>query len=371
MNRRYLKYYLLIIFIISLSYSKDINYKDNMDINKKPNIKSKLKFWTWITADPRSDDTTYKKEFQKYAENGIDAIIINTHTSAELLKRLSILAMDAGLEVHAWIWTMNRANDAVALENQDWYAVNRNGESCFKNRPYVNYYQWLCPTRVDSRNHILKLIKSLTIVDGITSIHLDYIRYSDIYLPIGLQPKYNLVQDREMPEFDYCYCKTCLKEFETSHGRNPKNLESPELDIEWTNFRLNKIKSIVDDAYKIVQKQNKKLSAAVFPYPEMAGQMVRQRWDKWDIDMLFPMLYHRFYNEEIDWITFATNQGLSDIKYKNQELHPGIMISSLSPIELSSVIENISNTTADGVSFFNGRSILDEHFEVIKSYKNR
>ena len=371
MNKRYLKYHLLSIFIISLSYTKDINFKDNMNINKKPNIKSKLKFWTWITADSQINDIKYKKEFQKYAENGIDAILIDTDASAELLKRLSIIALNAGLEVHAWIWTMNRANDAVALKNPDWYAVNRVGKSCFNDRPYVNYYQWLCPTRVDSRNHILKLIKSLSLVDGITSVHLDYIRYSDIYLPIGLQPKYNLVQDKEMPEFDYCYCQACLKEFEIFHGRNPKNLDYPELDIEWTSFRLNKIKSIVDDAYEIVHKQNKKLSAAVFPYPEMAGQMVRQRWDKWDIDILLPMLYHRFYNEEIDWITFATNQGLSDIKYRNQELHSGIMISSLSPIELSIVIDNISNTTADGVSFFNGQSISDEHFKVIKAYKER
>jgi hypothetical protein len=38
----------------------------------------------------------------------------------------------------------------------------------------------------------------------------------------------------------------------------------------------------------------KKLTAAVFPYPEMADHMVRQRWDKWNIDEVYPMIYHNF-----------------------------------------------------------------------------
>jgi len=356
--------------IFSLAYSSEIDHKVEMDTNNQSNKINKLKLWTWITADFKRDDNSYKKEFKKYTENGIDAVLINTHTSSELLKRLTPIAIDFGLEVHAWIWTMNRANDTIALKNPSWYAVNRAGESCFDNRPYVNHYQWLCPSQVESRNHILKLIESLALVNGISSVHLDYIRYSDIYLPIGLQPKYNLVQYKEMPEFDYCYCETCINEFELIHNRNPKPMEFPELDIEWKNFRFNKIKAVVDDAYDLVHKNNKQLSAAVFPYPEMAGQMVRQRWDKWKIDFILPMLYHHFYNENIDWITFCTKQCLSDVKYKNQEIHPGIYIANISPNELSQILDNISKTGAKGVSIFSGNGISDEQFSILGSYKD-
>ena len=60
--------------------------------------------------------------------------------------------------------------------------------------------------------------------------------------------------------------------FELIHNRKPKSMEFPELDIEWKNFRFNKIKAVVDDAHDLVHKNNKQLSAAVFPYPEMAQQ---------------------------------------------------------------------------------------------------
>ena len=331
--------------------------------------RNKLKIWTWITADFKRDVDSYKIEFKKYAENGIDALLINTHTNCDLLKRLAPLAIDLGLEVHSWIWTMNRANDSIAFKNPSWYAVNRLGESCFDKRPYVEYYQWLCPTQNDSRNHILGLIESLSLVKDVSSIHLDYIRYSDIYLPIGLQPKYNVIQKKEMPVYDYCYCDTCVREFEIIYNKNPKTMKLPDLDIEWKNFRLNKIKAIVDDAYDLVHKNNKKLSAAVFPYPEMAGQMVRQRWDKWNIDFILPMLYHDFYDEDIDWITSCTKQSLLDIKNKGQELHPGIFVGKLSSNELSQILDNLGKTGAEGLSIFSGKGIKEEHFDILRSYK--
>ena len=69
----------------------------------------------------------------------------------------------------------------------------------------------------------LGLIEGLAKVEGIESVHLDYIRFSDIFLPIGLLPKYNLVQDTELPEFDFCYCEVCISKFEDIHHKNPKD----------------------------------------------------------------------------------------------------------------------------------------------------
>ena len=101
----------------------------------------------------------YKKEFRSYLESGIDEILINTLTDPKLLKRLTILAKNEGLKVHAWIMAMNRPDDTIALKNPEWYAVSKEGKSCFDTRPYVDYYQWLCPNREESRNHILGLVE--------------------------------------------------------------------------------------------------------------------------------------------------------------------------------------------------------------------
>jgi hypothetical protein len=88
------------------------------------------------------------------------------------------------------------------------YMVSKGGKSCLTH-PYVDYYQWLCPTRKESRNHVLSLVEGLAKVDGIESVHLDYIRFPDIFFTSRFI-KYNLKQEFEMPEYDFCYCDTCV-----------------------------------------------------------------------------------------------------------------------------------------------------------------
>ncbi len=328
-----------------------------------------FKYWTWITADLAKLDSEYTKEFKKYKENGIDAVLINTFADPQVLRKLTPLATKEGLEVHAWMFTMNRPDDKEALKHPEWYTVSKEGKSCFDTRPYVEYYQWLCPTRKESRAHILRLVENLAKVEGITSVHLDYIRYSDIFLPIGLLPKYNLVQDEELPEFDFCYCDVCVETFENEHHKNPRNLKNPAIDMEWKQFRLNQIKRVVDEAYEIAHKYDKKLTSAVFPYPEMADHMVRQRWDKWNVDEVLPMIYHNFYNEEVDWIGFATRQGVKDLEGKPTKLHTGIYLPPMSADDVSKAIQLAKNNGAAGISFFDGNAITDKQFEVIKASK--
>ncbi|MEL6976421.1 MAG: hypothetical protein AAGL29_13640 [Bacteroidota bacterium] len=166
-------------------------------------VKETFKFWTWITADASRTDASYQEEFKKYYAHGITAVLINTEADPILLSRLTPIATGAGLEVHAWMFTVNRPGDKVALQHPDWYQVSRSGKSCFDDRPYVDYYQWLSPSHPEAREHILGLVAALAEVEGISSVHLDYIRYPDVYLPIGLLPKYNLEQETELPDFDF------------------------------------------------------------------------------------------------------------------------------------------------------------------------
>ena len=362
MNRYY--FVLIVVFLWGCTNSNSLNTEQST--TETDNLLP-FKYWVWTGANPEKSDSLFSAEFKQYADNGIHAVLINTNTNPTLLSRLTPLAKDAGLEVHAWIMAMNRPGDSLALQHPDWYAVSREGKSCFDTRPYVNYYQWMCPTRAESRNHVLQLVEALSKVEGITSVHLDYIRYSDIFLPIGLLPKYNLVQEEELPEFDFCYCDVCVSEFEAIHHKNPLQLENPAIDMEWKQFRLNKIKSIVDEAYIIVHENNKILTAAVFPYPEMADHMVRQRWDKWDIDVVLPMIYNNFYNEEVDWIGYVTRQGVMDLENKNVDLHAGLYIPTLSGEDLSEAILQAKENGAKGVALFNGNALKDEHYEAIKN----
>jgi len=329
-----------------------------------------FEFGVWTTASNKKSNEEYAIEFEKYKNAGIDEVLINTGTDPVLLNRITPIAVEKGLKVHAWIMTMNRPGDSIALTHPEWYAVSKEGKSCHDTRPYVGYYQWLCPTRKESREHVLGLVEGLAKIDGIESVHLDYIRFSDIFLPIGLLPKYNLKQETELPEFDFCYCDVCVSEFEKIHHKNPREIENTSIDMEWKQFRLNAVKRVVDEAYEIAHKYNKNLTAAVFPYPEMADHMVRQRWDKWTIDEVYPMIYHGFYNEEIDWIGFATKQGVDDVKGKGIGVNTGIYIPPFkSSEELKEAILLAKENGAKGVTFFDGPALKDEYLKAIKETK--
>jgi len=374
MENSFLSKYLIkitsIVVLLLLVGVASCTNKSTVKVTVESTEKEVFEFGVWITANDKKTNEEYATEFKKYKDAGIDEVLINTGTDPVLLQRITPVATKAGLKVHAWIMTMNRPGDKVALQHPEWYAVSREGKSCFDTRPYVGYYQWLCPNREESRNHILGLVEELAKVEGIESVHLDYIRFSDIFLPIGLLPKYDLVQETEMAEYDFCYCDVCIEKFQQEHHKNPLESANTSIDMEWKQFRLNSVKNIVNDAYKIVHKHNKLLTAAVFPYPEMADHMVRQRWDKWNIDEVYPMIYHGFYNEEIDWIGFATKQGVEDVKDKGIGVNTGIYMPPFkSAEEVKQAIMFAKDNGAKGVTFFDGPALTPEYLKAIKETK--
>lgn len=146
-------------------------------------------------------------------------------------------------------------------------------------------------------------------------------------------------------------------------------MENPAIDMEWKQFRLNRIRDVVNEAYDIVHENGKILTAAVFPYPEMADHMVRQRWDKWDVDVVLPMIYHNFYNEDTDWVGFATKQGVQDLETTKTELHTGLYVPEMSGGELAEAIDQARKNGAKGVSFFDGPALTEEQLQAIKASK--
>ena len=360
----------LLVLLAFVGCNEKDRKQENSETAQTNTIKEAFKFGTWITSNKEKPNAFYEAEFKKYRAGGIDEILINTGTDPKELARLTPIAKAAGLNVHAWIMAMNRPGDTVALKHPEWYIVSRDGKSCYDTRPYVDYYQWLCPTREASRNHVLDLVEGLAKVEDVESVHLDYIRFPDIFLPIGLLPKYNLVQDDEMAEFDFCYCDECVNAFEKIHHKDPRDSKNTAIDMEWKNFRLNAIRSVVNDAYKIAHDNNKILTAAVFPYPEMADHMVRQRWDKWDIDEVYPMIYHGFYNEEVDWIGYATKQGVTDVEDENIGINTGVYMPDFKSVEeLKQAIMHAKDNGAKGVTFFDAPTLTDEYLKAIKETK--
>lgn len=303
---------------------------------------------TWVHGDQTMDREKWEAKLLGYDSLGITDILVGG--SPEFLQELVPLANDKNMRVHAWMWTLNRPNDSTAMQHPEWYAVNRNGQNSLEYRAYVDYYQWLSPFHPEAREYVKSNVRKLLAVEGLASIHLDYVRFVDVILGADLQPKYKLVQDHEMPEYDYGYHPMARQQFEELFGKDPMDLEHPELSTEWRQFRLNAVTSLVNEIAEEVHAEDQHLSAAVFPFPEMSRQMVRQAWDDWNLDYVYPMIYHNFYRENINWIGFATEQGLRDVTYP---LYTGLYVPGFnSPEELQQAIELAKEKGASGVSLF-------------------
>ena len=176
-----------------------------------------------------------------------------------------------------------------------------------------------------------------------------------------------MVQDREMPEYDYGYHPIARKGFKEIFGKDPIEMEHPELSSEWRQYRLNAVTTLVNECVEIAHDSDQKMIAAEFPFPEMSRQMVKQVWNDWNLDAVFPMLYHNFYREGINWIGFATAQGISDVDFP---IYAGVYMPALKNFEdLEAAIKVAIENGASGVSFFTADQLTDEQKAVIRMFK--
>jgi uncharacterized lipoprotein YddW (UPF0748 family) len=351
---------LILLFIVSLfiSCSQEV---------KKKEIPSKFTFSSWVNAGGKFKKETWEKRISFYDSLGISEILVGG--SPEVLEKIIPIANQKNIKVHGWMWTMNRPGDTIAKKHPEWYAVNRNGQNSLEYRAYVNYYQWLSPFHPEARKHIIKNAKKMMQVKRLASVHLDYVRYPDVILGADLQPKYNLVQETEMPEYDYDYHPLARAGFKKIFDKDPIDFKHPELSTEWRQYRLNAITSLVNEIVDIAHSKNQKVTAAVFPFPEMSRQMVRQAWNDWNLDTAYPMLYQNFYRENINWIGFATKQGVSDVNFP---IVSGLYAPALrGPKDLEKAINIAKENGAKGISIFTADGLTKEQQAVFVKMKKQ
>jgi uncharacterized lipoprotein YddW (UPF0748 family) len=326
--------------------------------------KAGISAWIWLDGNPDWSNDEIQRRIDLYSFYEIKGILIGC--DLPLLERIIPYAKQAGIAVHKWIWTLNRGDTAIMKEHPDWYSVSREGKSCLEKPPYVNYYRWLCPSHPEVLEFLKEEVRRLIQTVGLNGVHLDYIRYCDVILPVALQPTYNLVQNEEFPEYDFCYCEFCRNKFRKESGRDPLLMRNPSADKDWRNFRYHAITNVVNEIALVVHEGNKLLTAAVFPSPELARKMVRQDWDKWNLDAVFPMMYQNFYDENLEWIKTCTQQGVRSIK-NMRPIYSGLYVPALDPVQLGEAVKKALAGGAGGVSFFNADSMTSNHWETAKA----
>jgi uncharacterized lipoprotein YddW (UPF0748 family) len=321
-------------------------------------------FWVWVHADANKTAADWELDFEKLEDAGFQGILLGANP--EVLKIAIPVAQRHNLEVHAWMWTMNRG-DADA----SWLSVNQLGNSLAQQKAYVDYYKFMCPALPEVKIFLKSKLDELCAIEGLDGIHLDYIRYVDAILPVALQPHYGIVQDSVFPEFDYGYHPYLVDLYKQKTGIDPFSLDHPATDSQWLQFRLDVLNETVIELRDYIRKQGKEATAAVFPTPGMAREMVRQEWDTWNLDAYFPMVYHNFYNQDMDWIREVMLENKSTIP-STSKIICGLYAPELKKNDdLSNAIEAALAGGATGVAIFDYRAMNDEMLDIVREFSNK
>ena len=315
--------------------------------------------WVWINPDHKDDEKALNLLYKKYHDAGIRGIFFEADSEKHFR-----IAKKNKIEAHRWMWIMNRGEKSLLQSHPELYAINRKGESCADKPPYVNYYRWLCPSKKETLEYLETEVKNTLSKDYVDGIHLDYIRFCDVILPVNLWDTYKLDQTKELPEFDYCYCEVCRRKFKEWKGVDPLDIQFPEASLSWRLFRYNAITNVVNRLAQVAKGFRKPVTAAVFPTPEVAKRNVRQDWVNWNLSAIYPMIYHGFYKEPVSWIGDAVKEGVNAL-HGRFPLYAGLYIPDFNNIEEIRQGVNIAlKNGAAGVSMFG--KLSDEILQVLK-----
>jgi hypothetical protein len=323
--------------------------------------------WAWVHGGRQRSGDQWRERFALARRSGLGGVLVSGGETS----LLAGAARAEGLAFHRWIWTLNRSgDDRVKADHPEWFSTSRRGESCLEKPPYVGYYQWLCPSRPEVRAYLADWAAGIAADPEVEGIHLDYIRHPDVILPVGLWSKYGLVQDRELPEYDFCYCEVCRSLFRARTGTDPLELPDPAADERWRRFRWAGVTGVVEAIAGAVRPTGKPLSAAVFPTPTIARRLVRQAWEDWPLQAVFPMLYHRFYEEKLPWIGDGVREGVAALAGRFP-LQAGLYVPDLPPEELARAVRLALAAGAQGISLFELDALRPDHWtalaDVLKS----
>lgn len=336
---KYLKITLFLLAVISMMACTA--QKKQIEVEKYP------LFWTWMDYRPTMN---FDSACVVMKETGIEGVMLNAPTPDDYRKAIPI-AHKHGIEVYAWLWTMNLEHDRDQMikEHPEWFSVNRNGKSLVEEKAYVDYYKFMCPALPEVREHIKKKIKAYCEVEGLNGIAIDYHRFVDVILPTTLWPRYGIVQDREYPQWDYGYHPAMIELFQSQYGYDPREQEDPSTDDKWLQFRCDQITEVANEIADVVHSYGKVMAASPFPTPAMSRKMVRQDWGKWNLDIVFPMVYHNFYTGDVSFISDCTIENVRD-KNPNTTLYCGMMATNGQM--MFDCMDEALNNGAEGIAIF-------------------
>lgn len=310
----------------------------------------------WVTTKP---DMDFNQACTEIKDTGAEKIWVLIESSPiDRIKQMVDIAHQHQLEFHAWTINNHVIHETdvreVMNEHPYWLAVNREGYNT-RQKVLWGKHSWWCPDNKEYLAFNLDRVQQRVAETGCDGLHLDFIRYPDIF---GFNNKQFVPRD-EVPEYSFCYCLNCRGRFMREAGVDPIEVPlDPKSPVyqKWTQWRY----SVITDTVRQIRKQiapNLKLSAAVFPTPELARKNVLQDWPAFSdqLDHICTMIYaEKQWGKPITWVKEATEQGLKEMKGKTK-LYAGFgyAIEELKSGELRQGIISAKEAGADGAIIYN------------------
>lgn len=349
---------LLFVFLLAISCqaghekaeSSVVQQRERQDEPQHARGEIELGTWQDLT-NHKWDEGKIKDWLKPFYKAGITNFYICS--SPEMLSRFAKVSHSFdGMKIHAWIFALNACNDADALAHREWFEVNRIGQNSLDNPPYVKIYKWLSPAVPEARQWVKDKAARYAAIDGLQSVHLDFIRFNDLFLGRWSQQKvFHIDQTTYEAKYDFGYHPKAIAAFKAKFGYSPLDLSAPWMSPEWNQFRMDEITSLVNEIVEETHAKGKEVSAAVFPFPERARMMVLQNWPAWNVDAVCAMNYHTMYLEKPSWHAFSVESGLQETHHRNKYI-AGIFIHNIGGQEIYNISKMSVDAGADGINFF-------------------
>ncbi|MFK7982450.1 MAG: hypothetical protein AB8G86_20885 [Saprospiraceae bacterium] len=358
--------FILFILLISCHSTKRIStsFKD-------------IPFYVWTRGFHNPSIEEVQAKFSDLKNKGIDGIIYSAGKNPIRYELAGKIAKNLGLKFYALLPALIQEHQAGL--KKEAYVVNGLGDSAYDKPAYPRNH-FLCPNRPETYNYLVEIYGKLLAIPVVDGIQLDVIRFPDVILAPALWKKYNVVMDREYPQYDYCYCDKCVADFKAISGINIKAVDTPSEVATWKQFRYDLITNLVNRLAEIAHAKNKEITAAVFPGPHsVAKKIVRQEWHKWKIDAFFPMNYNDFYLEDTEWIGEVCQEAVRATN-KKKPIYSGLFICpnpgnkanesdpenfGLLPEELAAGIQASIKNGAKGICLFTAGRMTPAHWDVL------
>lgn len=255
-------------------YPNEINNKNMHEIFSKLN---RHKFTDIFYITKNIDGSVF---YKSHIAEGIE----------DRLEDLCKISAKFGINVYSWFCTFTegymgklygKGMSNFLKNNPECSAVNSDGENTIKKPVFCDggLENYACPANKKTQEYELKLIKEIINNYPIRGLLLDFIRYP-------------------FPG-EYCYCSYCVNKFNSLFGINlNRNTPYPKI-LRWKQYVIENFTNTVYKTIKDLDKETQ-LAALVWKYDDCLEKS--QDWKNWSIDFAVPMLYHKSYKKDINWI---------------------------------------------------------------------